>query len=474
MRSLLLGGAAACLIPCLHAQVLPGQSIATVAVSGQPGEMYLIDHDAGTATALTISAALAADGPNCVMMLDPVNGLVGTTGNSGGSGNVYGITVQGQVVAETLLNTTPTLGASVAQVAVLGNRVYFCTQNAGAVGAIQSVPLTGGPSQVHLDLATLGGIGLANAICELGGKIYCATFNSSPSSTATTPGELFEFDPATSGGRLVMNLPSGGFSPNGNPWNTGIVNMAADPQNVGGLVLQGVYGELLEIDPATATVTRQVWTGVHNAGGNALASGSVNSFAWDPIAEDWIVGTRDGHAERWVDGGQAHNKIPGLGTGATPTSNSVTGIAHSAGLAGSDVSIGPGCRGNGDWFPTDSSFGAPVGNNAQFKFGLFATNGGDNVVLLLDVQNVVLAGMPLPLNLNFIGAPGCLIRTGNLIAVGVATTGSGEGNGRAIVPVPIPGSAVGLTLYRQWAELQVAPTNTLGVVLSNARRMTVQ
>lgn len=475
MRILLLGGVAACIIASSVAtQILPGHSIATVSVTGQPGEMYDIDHDAGTATRLTVSATLAADVPNCVMMVNPVNGFVGTNGATSGTANIYSITVQNGIVSEAQLNTTPTLGANAAQIVVLGGRVYFCTQNAGAIGAIQSVPLSGGPVSVDFDLATAGAIGLANALAELNGKIYCATFNANPANTATTPGELVEFDPSTGSGRLVMNLPSGGFAPNGNPWNTGIVNMHPDPLVGGRLVLQGVYGELLWIDPAAGTVAAQVWTGVHNAGGNSLASGSVNSCSWDPVAQDWVVGTRNGTAERWVESGQANDKVPGLGSSATASQNSVGGIAHIPAIRGSDVSYGPGCRGTGNWYPIDSALGAPIAGSTTFKFGLFAANAGDNAALLIDFQNTQVGGTPLPVDLAVIGAPGCLLRAGNLVAIGVATTGAGEGSGSATIPFSLPSTAAGVTLYRQWVELQAVPTTPLGIVVSNARRMTIQ
>jgi len=86
----------------------------------------------------------------------------------------------------------------------------------------------------------------------------------------------------------------------------------------------------------------------------------------------------------------------------------------------------------------------------------------------------VFGGVPLPIDLGVIGAPGCSLRTGNAITMFAVTSGTGSGGGRAIIPVALPASFAGLTIYRQWAELQVTPTNALGIVGSNARQMTVQ
>ncbi|MCA8978357.1 MAG: hypothetical protein KDC98_26750 [Planctomycetes bacterium] len=471
-HSIRVAVAAALLATPCFSQILPGHSIATVAPSGQPGEMYDIDHQAGTASQLTISAALAAAIPNCVLMTNPVTGYVGT--NAAPTGDIYAISVASGVVSETLLNTTPTAGGNVAQLAVLGNKLYFCTQTAGVLGSLQSVPTAGGPVTLELDIATLSATGLANACAVIGTKVFVATFNSSPANTATSPGELIEFDTVTLTGRIVLNLPPGGFAPVGNPWNTGIVNMVEDPMAPGILVLQGVYGDLLRIDPALGTVVSSTWTGLLNAGGNALASGTVNSFSFDPVAQDWVVGTRYAAIERWVGDQQAENKILGVGTHPTLTSNSITGIQYFPEVGGVDTSYGGGCAGNDGWKPTDSSFGAPLAGNTAFRLGLFSANPGDLAVLLIDFQNAVIGSIPLPADLGTYGAPNCFIRTGNLISTFVVTSGTGSGGGQAFVSMPLPSWAVGLNFYRQWAELQLLPTNGLGLVVSNARHVVVQ
>src|SRR5205814_10657733 len=140
----------------------------------------------------------------------------------------------------------------------------------------------GGAVTTHVDLATLGSLSLANACCAIGTKVYVGTFNSSAyNATGVTPCEVFEWDTVANTGRLVVNLPPGGFAPSAVPWNAGIVNMAQDPLRPGILALQGVYGDLMYVDPVANTVVNTVFTGVTNSPVTTLVSGTVNSFTCD-------------------------------------------------------------------------------------------------------------------------------------------------------------------------------------------------
>lgn len=465
--------AATVLAPATFAQILPGHAVATVIVTSLGSEMYDIDMQAGTATALTLSPALAAENVNCVLMTSPVTGFVGTNPASPATGNVYSIVITGGIVTETLLNTTATVGGNVAQMVEANGRLYFITQTSGVLGTLQSVPVGGGPVAIDLDLAALGAANLANACTAIGTKVYIATFNSGSAATAVNPGEVFEFDTVANTGRLVTTLPAGGYVSGTTTFSPGIVNMIPDTQIPGLLVLEGVYNDLIRVDPVNNTVVSAVWTGVLSTAG-ALQSATVNSFQYDPVARDFIIGTRNGAIERWVGTQQARQMITGVGSSATLTSNSVTGLAYIPFGSGIDESYGTGCPGNDNWTPTDSSFGAPIAGDPNFKLAVYSVNPGDPVLLLLDFQNVAIGSIPLPFDMTPIGAPGCQLLTGNLATRLALTTGSGSGNGRGVVPLPLPNSVLGLQLYRQWVELQLTPTNGLGLVTSNARRMVVQ
>ena len=136
MHMRLLAAAAALVMPAFG-QATAGQSVATVTVSTATpqGEMYVIDHQANTATALSLSTALATERPNCVTMLNGAVGFVGTNPLSG-TPNVYRITIAAGTVTEALLNTSAPAHTNVAQIAILGSDVWFTTAPAVAPGGV--------------------------------------------------------------------------------------------------------------------------------------------------------------------------------------------------------------------------------------------------------------------------------------------------------------------------------------------------
>jgi hypothetical protein len=142
--------------------------------------------------------------------------------------------------------------------------------------------------------------------------------------------------------------------------------------------------------------------------------------------------------------------------------------------AGIDYSYGAGCPGTAGWTPTDSSQGAPTSGNSAFKLAVWSCNPGDAVILAMDFQNATAGPYPLPHDMANFGAPGCFVRTGLASTQLLVTSGTGAGGGHAILALPIPLNVIGLTVYRQWFELQAMPTNALGIVVSNARALTVQ
>ena len=466
--------ALSCLASWAAAQVLPGRSVCTVAVANVPaiGEMYVVDHQTNVATLLTLSAALTAERVNCVLMTNPVGGYVGTNPPSLAPGNVYRITILGGVVTETVVNTTPTQGPNVAQIVQVGSTLYFTTQNAtNTVGSgfLQSVPVAGGAVTVISDLSALsgyiGGSGGANAVAAVGTKVFVATFDATTSATAT--GCLIVHDTIANTTAVALTLPPG-KTPSGTTAfvNTAIVHMHV----IGGMVhLLGIYGDRLIVDPTTVTLVRHEYAGAVN--GTTLASALLNSFDVDPSTGDLICGTRDGRVHRIASSQLAQGVIPGVGSHATPGNNSVNGTSHvPAGIAATDTSYGAGCAGGSGFTLTDVSSGLPSAGNTGFKLGAYSGSGADlAAVLLAPVPQVP------PLDLTVLNMPGCFLHlAGIVVSIGATLGGTGNGAGFVRIPTPIPASASGVTLYRQWAEIQAVPTNGLGVVVSNARKMDIR
>ena len=456
------------LASAVAAQVQPGQSVATVInATTTQGEMFFLDHQTRTVKQLTLSTALATDRPNCVLMTTPVTGFVGTNPLPANTpANVYAITIAGTTVTETKLNTTATAGGNAAQIAPVGSTLYFTTQNAtGAGGILQSVPVAGGPVTSVLDLTTLTGyVGLCNACCAIGTKVYTASFDSG---TTAVTGCVTVHDTVANTHAVLAQLPKG-KGPSGTSFlNPGIVYMYAVANK---LHLIGVYGDKLVMDAATGAVDSHEFTG--GISGTTSTINLTNSGAHDAATGDVIAGSRDGACDRWAGNGSAEKTILGVGSSATPTSNSVTGMAHfAATTTATDTHIGDGCRGSGGMQATDAAAGLPSAGNANYALALYAGTGGDGVICFLAVGD-----QKPPLDLGGLGMTGCNLHLSGIAASIAGTlTGTGNGTGTLTVPLPLPASAAGFTLYRQWAEVQLGTkSNPLGVVMSNARRMAIK
>jgi hypothetical protein len=136
------------------------------------------------------------------------------------------------------------------------------------------------------------------------------------------------------------------------------------------------------------------------------------------------------------------------------------------------VPFGEGCTGSNGVNPViDARGGSPaIGNQAftirgsrmpQYPLGVF----------LLGTSNTSVFGVPLPLDLSGIGAPGCLLRV-NLSFVGFA---AGNLAGMCSFPLAIPNdpSLIGASAYTQWLSVDL-PANAAGLVASNALQITFQ
>jgi len=437
------------------AQILPGHSIAVVTVTSTPrkGEIYDIDHQTGKATLLKTPTIFNTEWPNAILMNTPVTGWIGT--NS--PGNIYSIKVANGIVTATKLNTNATAGTNVAQMVLVGSTLFFSTQTGSAIGTLQSMPAAGGAVTQVLDLSKVGGVRLANGVAAIGTTVYVGTFTSSPAPNAVA--ELIAYDTIKKTGSKLMDIPAGVWQTG---WGMGVVNMHAVPTQKNRLALFGVYGDYFEIDVTTQKVVVKEFTGPHlgNGGNNA-----INSASWDPVGQDWVIGSRDGFVERWVQGQSAEKIIPGVGSSTTATQNSIGGIFYFPASAGVDHSVGKGCAGPGGFTATDVSRGAPVPGNKNFSLGLYSAAGGDTYLLSMGV----LPRTPA-FDLGLAGAPGCAWHVQEAFLLVGGVTGTGNGLGQALIRAPIPsGVPKGTKVYRQWFLGNKAPVNGAKFTMSNAR-----
>ena len=452
------------------AQVGPGNSVAAVidgSVTTGMSSLWLLDQQARTATKLTTPNDLAVERTNCVLMTSNATGFVGTNPLPANTpANIYGIRITGTGVTATKLNTTATAGGNAAQLALADGFVWFVTQNAtGTGGIVQKMPLIGGPVTTVLDLTTITGWnGLANALCIVGSKVYVGAFDSG--AVATTPGCIAAIDRVTNTGSILLALPQGKYISGTTNFNTGLVHMQGRGTQIHAY---GVYGDYLVIDTVTATVVSHEFSGFGVPG--TRTPNLANSFDYDPATGDGIVGSRDGACDRVASGQSAEDAILGVGDNATRTSNSVAGLSHLPyPTDASDLSYaGSGCAGNGGFRLTDSAWGLPTAGNLGFKLGVYSGTGGDSVVCLLG-GTAITPGF----DLTAYGMAGCNLNiTSILAAIPLVLSGTGNGLGKASFPMPLSTGTYGLSIVRQWAEIQTTKTNILGVVVSNARRMIV-
>lgn len=292
---------------------------------------------------------------------------------------------------------------------------------------------------------------------------------------------MIAYDTTTKVGKLILTLPPSQYSSATTQYGLGVVQMHEHPAQPGRLAIAGVFGDLVVVDPdranghAAPKVLSHAFTGVQGSA-TTTTSNLVNSFHYDPSCGDWVVGSRDGHVERWVDGHSAEKIIPNVGGGALPASNSVTGIHHLPVANHSDLTYGAGCPGPGGYTPTDVAVGAAVPGNAAFALALYSGTSAARVLLAIGLSNTVYNSSPLPMDLTPLGAPGCALRVAPVILLGAALGGTGSGAGMLTIPLALPaGLPKGIRIHRQWAmDMSAAPTNAAGFVLSNARTIWIQ
>lgn len=137
------------------------------------------------------------------------------------------------------------------------------------------------------------------------------------------------------------------------------------------------------------------------------------------------------------------------------------------GIGGSYTTFGTGCAGSAGT-ATNVSIPVPqIGITSTIRFAPVATPAAG--ILLIGTSNTFSSSFgPLPLDLTFLGAPGCLGRVSDDAA---QFFGFGAGTLDFAVSVPFDPFFVGVTLYTQGVLFE--PVNALGLVLTDAAAMTI-
>ena len=116
------------------------------------------------------------------------------------------------------------------------------------------------------------------------------------------------------------------------------------------------------------------------------------------------------------------------------------------------------CPGSGGVVPRISTAGgvpSAAAGNPSFSIVLSRARPSAIAVLILGDSNTSWLGLPLPINLGFLGMPACSLSVAHGAAVVTATTAGGI----EFIPAPVPQSAglIGLTLYFQWYVVDPGP-----------------
>jgi hypothetical protein len=341
----------------------------------------------------------------------------------------------------------PMPGQNIAQLRLVGSDLYFVSQDAANTnGLFGKLPAGGGAPQVLVDFSQVTGYlgNFVNALAIAGGKAYVGTFDSSASTTLQP--QIWIVDLANpSNVTKLADLPKG--KTGAGTTNLGLVNLHFDPNQPNVLIGLGFGGDILRYDVNTMALIDHRWSGT------ALASpgtNSVNSFAIDPQSDDYLIGTRDGFIDLFVHSHNGEKWVTGVGSDATPTNNSVSGVWYMPRGSGEYKAFGPGCPGAGGFTPTSFGLGVPVAGSSTFGFGMASGTGGTVAIFLLGSSNTDFSGVPLPFDLTGVGLPGCSLRVNILLALTSVLGGTGDGVGVGVIPFAVPPGTSGVVGYTQW------------------------
>jgi hypothetical protein len=102
--------------------------------------------------------------------------------------------------------------------------------------------------------------------------------------------------------------------------------------------------------------------------------------------------------------------------------------------------------------------------NSTYNLNLSRVPSGLGSALIIGLSNTHAGNIPLPLVIDPVLAPGCVLYESIDWFLPTPTVSASPGTGRAIVPLSIPPGVTGLTFYTQWAIENPAGSPTLGSV----------
>ncbi|HET6204058.1 MAG TPA: FG-GAP-like repeat-containing protein [Planctomycetota bacterium] len=155
--------------------------------------------------------------------------------------------------------------------------------------------------------------------------------------------------------------------------------------------------------------------------------------------------------------------FPDLAVGAPGTPVTLTGgtVGKVRVYSGAPLGVsayGQGCPGPTGVVPRIGASKSPM-IGTSFRINLSQTAPGRPALLLLGFSNSAWWGTPLPLNLSFLGMPGCSLLVSPDVPVGFATSAFGATQGRVVAPLALPAdpSVVGAQFYAQWYVADPGP-----------------
>ncbi len=233
----------------------------------------------------------------------------------------------------------------------------------------------------------------------------------------------------------------------------------------------GLSGFVLETDVGTlqAGATTRTATG----GGPAITHVDRFNDRWPfqfqaPTAAGLV---------RWTAVGQAVNanfNVAGDSFGFYGPDSNVPGVAFRLFVNSANVvAVGQGCAGSDDHVPLlGARADARVGQT--FRTELHGAPPGHVALAAFGLSSTAWNGVPLPIDLSVLGAPGCALLIDQVLTVVGVTSGSGSGGGAVTFAWPVPPMPrlAGASLFFQ--ALVVDAVNPLGITATNALRAVVQ